>query len=321
MLMLRTRVAVADGDFDRAIEHLKINYRLSQHMASDPILVCGLVGIAMASMGNAELPELLAAKGSPNLYWALAELRRPFIDLYPATRFELSWGSRIFKIMDEPEKHEHSPEEWARLLAASVQDMQRTSNNGGPVFNDVTMRAGISLFVTIAYPDAKRRLSASGMSREEIERMPVGQVIAVDASREYRKIAQEFEKWWYMPFSTAMKEARRLDDSLNNEFEGGYGKILARLLLPALTAVREAQMRLDRELNGLQLVELLRMHAAETGRLPTTLAEITVAPVPKNPVTQQDFQYRLEGETAILDLPSSDGFHNYARRYEITLAK
>jgi len=55
--------------------------------------------------------------------------------------------------------------------------------------------------------------------------------------------------------------------------------------------------------------------------LPTTLAEITVAPVPKNPVTERDFAYRLEGETAILELPLSDGIAGHAQRYEITLAK
>jgi hypothetical protein len=321
MLILRTRVAVADGDFDRAIEHLKINYRLGYHMASDPILVCGLVGIAMASTGNAELPELIAAKGSPNLYWALAELPRPFIDLYPATRLELSWGAKIFPVMYEPEKQRHSPEEWARLLANSMQDMQRASSAGGQVVNEWVARAGLSVAATMMYPDAKRRLAESGMTADEIEQMPVGQVIAIDASREYMKVAQEFEKWWYMPYGVAKKQLPQLDTAVENKFAGGYGRILASLMLPALNKVRDAQMRLDWELNGLQTVELIRMHAAETGKLPAALDEITVAPVPKNPITERDFQYRLDGETAILELPLSDGFSGYARRYEITLAK
>jgi hypothetical protein len=80
-------------------------------------------------------------------------------------------------------------------------------------------------------------------------------------------------------------------------------------------------MRLDWQLNALQAIEAIRMHAAETGKLPQSLQEITIVPVPKNPATEQDYQYRLDGDTAILELPQSDGFTGVAWRYEITLAK
>jgi hypothetical protein len=320
MLMLRTRMAIADGDYDRAIDHLRMNYRLGQNVASDPILICGLVGIAEAALGNYELPELIAAKNSPNLYWALAELPRPFIDLYPATRYELSWGMKIFPVLIDPEKQEHSPQEWARLLANSLRDMQLAAD-GTPKLDDWAWRLGVVGFGLAAYPDAKQRLLAAGMDAAEIERMPTGQVIAVDASREYQRVAQEFEKWWYTPYSVAKKRGADPDEFLRDRFGGGYGRILASLLMPALSRVRDAQMRLDWQLNALQAIEAIRMHAAETGKLPQSLQEITIVPVPKNPATEQDYQYRLDGDTAILELPQSDGFTGVAWRYEITLAK
>jgi hypothetical protein len=81
-------------------------------------------------------------------------------------------------------------------------------------------------------------------------------------------------------------------------------------------------VKLDWQLNGLQTIEAIRMHAAETGKLPTALSEITVVPVPKNPVTEQPYEYRLDGDTAVLDLPASDGFPGgIAWRFEIQLAK
>jgi hypothetical protein len=320
MLMLRTRLAIADGDYERAIDHLRMNYRLGRNVASDPILVSGLVGIAEAALGNNELPELIAAKNSPNLYWALAELPRPFIDLYPATRYELSWGMKIFPVLIDPEKQEHSPEEWARLLANSLRDMQLAAGNG-PQFDEWVMRMGVVGFGLLAYPDAKQRLLANGMDAAEIERMPAGQVIAVDASREYQRIAQEFEKWWYTPYSVAKERGADPDGFLRDRFGGGYGRILATLLMPALSKVRSAQMRLDWQLNALQAIEAIRMHAAETKKLPKSLKEITVVPVPKNPVTEKDYEYRLDGDTAILELPQSDGFTGVAWRYEIKLAQ
>jgi hypothetical protein len=319
-LMLRTRVAIADGDYDRAIDHLRMNYRLGQNVARDPILVCGLVGIAEAALGNYELPELIAAKNSPNLYWAIAELPRPFIDLYPATRYELSWGMKIFPVLIDPEKQEHSPQEWARLLANSLRDMQAAAD-GSPRLDEWTVRLGVVGFGLLAYPDAKQRLLASGMDAAEIERMPTGQVIAVDASREYQRIAQEFEKWWYTPYTVAKKRGADPDGFLRDRFKGGYGRILATLLMPALSRVRDAQMRLDWQLNALQAIEAIRMHAALAGKLPKSLQEISIVPVPKNPATEQDYQYRLDGDTAILELPQSDGFTGVAWRYEITLAK
>ncbi len=80
-------------------------------------------------------------------------------------------------------------------------------------------------------------------------------------------------------------------------------------------------MRLERQLNALQAIEAIRMHAAQTGKLPATLEEITIVPVPLNPVTEKPFVYRLDGETAILELPFSDKMNDYSSRFEITLAK
>ncbi|MEM9660045.1 MAG: hypothetical protein AAF961_16910, partial [Planctomycetota bacterium] len=99
----------------------------------------------------------------------------------------------------------------------------------------------------------------------------------------------------------------------------GYGYVLASLLLPATQAVRTAEMRLERQRNAIQVVEALRMHAAATGALPATLDEIRMAPVPNNPATGAPFEYRLDGETAILDLPTSDGTPGVAWRFEIKL--
>lgn len=65
------------------------------------------------------------------------------------------------------------------------------------------------------------------------------------------------------------------------------------------------------------------------GKLPKTLNEITAVPVPNNPATGKAFKYRLNGETAVLDLPRSDqveagtGFGRAATtniRFEIQIA-
>ena len=130
-LMLRARVAVADGDYERAITEIRMAYQLARHTAQAPFLVSCLVGVAEASMANGEAIELIAAKDSPNLYWALAELPRPFINMVPSIRFEMSLGTRTFPFLLDAETTEHSPEEWARLLTAGFQDAQQATSSGG----------------------------------------------------------------------------------------------------------------------------------------------------------------------------------------------
>ena len=60
--------------------------------------------------------------------------------------------------------------------------------------------------------------------------------------------------------------------------------------------------------------------ATHAGGLPQSLAEIREVPVPLNPATERAFVYRLEGATAVLELPDSDGIPGYQRRFEITIA-
>jgi hypothetical protein len=320
--MLRARAALANGDFDRAVAQLRMNYQLAQHVASDPILVCGLVGLAEAGMSNHEMVELIATKDSPNMYWALAELPRSFINMRPATRFELSWGMKIFPVMLQPESQEHSPEEWASLLAKSAVDMQAAAG-GGPKANQFVMQLGVTGLALVTYSDAKQRLIAGGMAPDRVEQMPVGQVIAVDASHEYRRVAQELEKSLYLPFRMGQERYAQSDKMLTggNKFQRGYGGIVAGLLLPALTSVYQAQVRVDRELNALQVVEAIRLHAAKTGKLPSKLDDMAEVYLPDNPVTGKPYAYRLDGDTAVLELPESDGLRGVASRFEINLAK
>ena len=95
---------------------------------------------------------------------------------------------------------------------------------------------------------------------------------------------------------------------------------LASLLVPALQISRGAQVRLAREVASIRVIEALRMYAAEHhGQLPKRLADIDKFPVPTNPATEKPFEYRLEGATAILELPLSDGLES-GTRYEIQIA-
>ena len=97
---------------------------------------------------------------------------------------------------------------------------------------------------------------------------------------------------------------------------GGFGKMMAGMMLPAVAHIRSAHVRVQRDIDALRVIEALRMHAVETGKFPAALSDISVVPIPSNPQTGKPFQYRLDGDTAVIELPHLSG---YAKRFRISL--
>jgi len=257
------------------------------------------------------------------MYWAIGELPRPLIDLRESMRQEMDLGLRVFPFILDAETAEHSPEEWARLLANAVIEQQQLTT-GGLQDNEqgrLQARFGMAAMSAVAYPAAKQRLIDSGMNPQRVEQMPVGKVVSIDALRVYRSIADDIEKWSYVPYQEAKK--RRISEVLNRSpgvtLYNGFGYVLAQSLLPAVQAARQAEQRLLWNTLGIQTVEAIRMHAAVAGKLPEKLSEIEIVPVPRNPVTGEFYQYKLQGNTATVDLPFSDGFAGIAWRFEVSL--
>src|SRR5690606_11685757 len=139
---------------------------------------------------NLELAELIASPGSPNLYWAIGELPRPLVDMRTALRLALSIYANVLPILDHPEEAQRTPEQWAEQLASSIEALG-TLGSGAPTLDATQARLAVTGFSLLAYGDAKRRLIEGGLPAAEVEAMPVGQVIAVDAERQYRFYANE----------------------------------------------------------------------------------------------------------------------------------
>jgi hypothetical protein len=318
-LAVRAQLAIEEGRFDDAIDDIRINYKLARDVAKEPLLVCGLVGVAEASVSNRLLINLIAAPKSPNMYWAVAEVPTLEAEIQHALRFEMSNVGRVFPFLQDAETQEHTPEEWRRILAGGLENMELVSGGNLMFFGSTARQLALTSLGLGTYSSAKGRLIADGFDRNRVEQMPVGQVIAIDTAREFRRIADEFEKWWYVPFRESRDRETKVEDELRGiKLDGGYGKVLAGLLLPAVSAARAAQERNGWQLEGLRTIEAIRMHAAKTGEVPARLEDIEVVPLPINRATGKLYQYQRVGDTAVVDLPFSDGF-TIAWRFEIQL--
>ena len=102
-LRLKARVEIAERRYDDAIETLRWGYQLAQDCGNQPLLISNLVGIAIAATMNEPLVELMKAPGSPNLYWAIASLPQPLVDVRKALEFERGFPEQIFPFLKDAE--------------------------------------------------------------------------------------------------------------------------------------------------------------------------------------------------------------------------
>lgn len=330
MLNLQVRLAIHEHRYDDAVTYLRTQYQLGADVGYEPIIVCGLIGVAIAGIGNAGVTDLIAAPDSPNLYWALSEIPAVPVPIGPAVRNELSITHTYFGKLNELEKAEKLPEEWNCHWKSCVGRVFDTVRSFAEPANQFGFSERVAPAITglLGYSHAKRRMIDWGYSVAEVEAMPVGQVLSLYSARVNQTVADKFWQAFVAPYSAerfrsgAEAEAYLRD---NGALTDGPDRVLLPIvssMVPGTRAIRTAEMRVARDLAALRVIEALRMHAARNdSRWPDALDDVTCVPVPLNPATDKPFIYHRDGETAVLELPESEGFPGYSRRYEITIAR
>jgi hypothetical protein len=318
LLAAKARAEVAEGRFDDAVRTFQTAYSLARHVAEGPTLINGLVGIAIASITSKRVEEFIQQPGAPNLYWALSSLPRPLISIRRGIETEMEVLYFSCPELRDLDRKDRSPEYWRRTLANLFRTVAQWGD-GGP--SDQSSAAAAALALN-GYPQAKKGLIERGRSPEEVEAMPVPQVILLYAIQTYEELRDEQSKWIFVPYPKAREGLQRFEKKLRDEGRRREVMPLASLLLPAISSVKFAEVRGEREIAVLQVLEALRLYAASHGgRLPEKLADITEVPVPENPMLGEPFVYHGGGEAAVLEVLSPPGYEprSYSFRYEIRM--
>ncbi|QDT67727.1 hypothetical protein MalM25_06290 [Planctomycetes bacterium MalM25] len=322
-----TRQAIAEERYEDAITYLRTQYQLSRDVAEEPFLVCSLVGIAISGIANVGATDLIAAPGSPNLYWALSELPSPPVSIAETFNAELAIAERMFPVLSDAESVERTGAQWNEVWRDLVQGTQDGTINSRGVFRGSALDVAPVLFGLSGYTHAKGRLLDWGHEPASVEAMSVGQVLTIYTARVVKIAADEYRKANVtdIPFSDLRRIGEAADNRLREmrPFHSGQNREIvpiADLLLPAIQAARSAEVRIARDVAALRVIEALRMHAARNNdRWPRSLEDVTCVPIPLNPATDKPFLYHRDGRTAVLELPDWEGFPGYSRRYEITI--
>jgi len=317
LIALDARLLMAEGRYDEAIGKLQTGFAMARHVAEGPTVIHALVGVAIGSYMADQTAELMQAPNSPNLYWALSWLPQPFVDLRRPMEWERSSLYLTAPGLREPNREKLEPQELLRQLGSVLSLIGYSDDLPSP-----DSVVGMTAWSLKMYPEAKRRLIASGRSLEQVEAMPVAQVLAIHHLTEYEHWRDELFKWHAVPYWQASEAWRRAEQDFNEARRTGSGGPLLGLL-PALRLAKVLTTGLDRDIAALRCIEAIRMYAADhDGKLPAKLSDITRVLVPLNPLTGKCFGYEVKGDTATLYAPVPPGDRQReSTRYEITLAK
>jgi len=315
VLTAEIRLRVAQGKYDSALHDLQTGYAMARHLGDDSLLISSLVGCAIVGSMNSELEKLIQSPGSPNLFWALADLPDPLVDFRKSYESEEALAYLLFPEMQRPERLRYTPEQWSNLLDSYLKKLGELSESDTPISNLVRQAA-----IAAAVPISRERLVARGRAPAEVEKMPPAQALLTDVFESYDDYRHELFKWSALPYWQAREGIARSDARLKAASSaplGGISASLARLLLPAISSVMRRHAEMQQQMAALRIVEAVRAHVAEKGRLPASLGEIKDLPIPLNPATGKPFPYRLEKDRAVL---TADGFVDRQREYRLRLA-
>ena len=156
-----------------------------------------------------------------------------------------------------------------------------------------------------------------------VEAMPVQQVVASYLLDRYDHWRDQLCKHAGMPYWQAYDAWKRTEVEFKHIRKDPAEGYPLTSLLPSLLRAHFQSARMARRLAALRCIEAIRMYAANhDGKLPPNLGAITEAPIPINPVTGRAFDYKLTGNTAVLEAPALEGQSpKDSARYEITIAK
>ncbi|MGP0068914.1 MAG: hypothetical protein ACLQGP_35605 [Isosphaeraceae bacterium] len=311
LLAVKARVEIAERRFDDAIRTLETGMAFGRHVGRGPFLINGLVGIAIASVMLDRCDELIAQPGAPNLYWALTVLPRPLVGLRDPVELEKKLLENLIPELREDElDRPHTAAEWASFLARMHEGFVKWSRFdalGG--LNDPQLQAfaagELAGFKSRALPAAKEHLKATRkLTDPQLAAMPDDQVVALFYADGYREIWDDFFKNSYLPPRIAIPQYAASEPRRLAARRGPFTLFVQ--YMPSLQSVMYAELRVDRRVAALRVVEAIRLYAAaHDGGLPESLDRVTEVPVPDDPATGKPFEYHRDGNSATLSGPKA----------------
>jgi len=307
LLCIKARVETAEHAYEQAIDTIETGIAFGRHVGAGPFMINNLVGHHICDLMLGRVEELIAQPGAPNLYWALTALPRPLVSMREALETEQRMSESMFPELaqtDEP----HSRAEWGVMLEKLYDRVRYLAER---ISDDAQVNARLRTQLDLDLASFKKENLARSqeylkktchLDAERVKAMSEDEVVAQALVGQYRSLRDDLFKLSYLPWRDARSRFKEADQRLKS-VKIGLLAVLAELQVPLMDSL-DVQIRLDRRVAALRVVEAIRLYAAShDGKLPEELNQVTEVPVPEDPATGKPLYYRRDGAAAVLTMP------------------
>lgn len=291
-LSAEIRYCLLQGELSEARENVLIGLANGRHISQTPFFVNQLVAAVIHRSMLDRTADMIAQPNSPNLYWALSTLPESLVELHRAASLEASMFGMTFPAANDLERP-RDVEEWRKML------VQLVALLGG--FGDTR-------------PQDPKLEESRRVELIQIARAELAQVLQISAEQVAAMPDDEAGVRWCVRVRAnsdqqacaAMCLTPREAWPRLAQYDADVKLITQKSKLTTLeffdpTSVYLPAWSLKRRVDALRIIEAVRHHlATHNGKLPASLADIEGLPIPRDPLTDEPFEWTVEGNTATL---------------------
>lgn len=307
ILSLKCRMELGEKKFPDALHTLQTGFQMSKHVGEGSTLIELLVGQALASTMVGRVHDWVGREGSPNLYWALTALPRPFINPRPALDGEARFQESFLPMLKEMERGPVSEEAATTSLTTWVKTLAGGTAGELGGLEAFAQNFSVATMAAVQGPSAKKDLIARGLAKKDVDAMPNAQAVLLRTVYRHRDQWDDQVKLFSLPVHTALPEMEKIELQIKKAKADAKGDAIfavMSLLYPAVQKVHFSHARLERRVAHLRALEAVRLQIAfDGGKVPAALADVTVVPIPDDPFTGKPFEYTAKADGFTLTAP------------------
>lgn len=311
VLALRIRQKIAQNDFDGALADIQAGYTLAANLGEgETTLIHALVGYAITGIIDEQVMALLAMPDCPNLYWAFTNLPKRRVPLEGALKFERGMVYALFPEVLEARRTEHNiAEYWQQRLQAVIDRQQAAyaADNGGeklPFYETLVASQAPRIKIELA--------EKYGYDPLALSKMTWNKAVLLYSGLEYERIWDHSSA----PLGLSYHEAKPFYQQNPLEDRDGMLQgdpfLIAELYMPSFQQLHKAVATAQLRVELMRTVEAIRDYIAREEKLPDALSQISILPLPVNPLNGEPLFYELQEDgNAILKGTSVGGSNEY----------
>jgi hypothetical protein len=304
LLWVRAHRQIEQGKPEEAVKTIRLGYEMADKIGREGILVSGMVALSVDGMMDECVAELMSRPESPNLYWSLCELPTRWNVFRRSLDGERQWALTSIPNLAKVRAGEQlSADEWRGIFANIQRIMDLDQTAGHAHLSDMVKDTDQETLKT-----ARRDYAAAhGLSAAQAAEV---EPICVLGEYYYHQYELAYDEWFKLrglAYPAMIERSKNFDAWAEKLKQEQPGNLLVQSSPKMVTTVGTFA-RADRRLAALVAVEALRTFAAANGgRLPEHLEDVSETPVPPNPMTGRPFAYAVaDGVASISDSTLGD---------------